>query len=153
MQKENFTSSKQRKAYIDLTTSANENGISDNPSPYLNNRTNLIDLGQILYGFESIHYQQHEPISGLFPPPSDTFSPIYNNFPVYITSDLAGWLANLATDVAEFFYQEKEGDSPPGSSLPNNASLSDYYNSSLPQADEYANVDSIGVYRAYLTLK
>ncbi len=153
MHRENFTSSVQQKAYIDLTTSANENGINDNPSPYLNDGTNLIDLGQILYGFESVHYQPHEPISSLFPPPPDTYSPIYNNFPVYITNDLAGWLANLATAAAEFFYQEKEGSPHPSSSLPNNSTLLDYYNASFPDADKYGNIDSIGIYWSYLTLK
>ena len=136
--------------YFRLTSHADENGPKLNPSPYLIQNGDEIDFGQILYGFESVLYQPHEPLDALAPPPSNTYSQFYRNFPVQIVNDLAGWIANVATPSSEFFYRQLSGEPLHKPKLSNN--LDAYYLYSAPDADLYGNADSIGILRAYQVL-
>ncbi|NEN25405.1 hypothetical protein G3O08_18060 [Cryomorpha ignava] len=133
-----------------LTSHANENGIMDNPSPYIVFEGKDIDLGQILYGFESVYWQRHYPPINIFPPSGSTYSQSYANFPVKIVNDLTGWLANIITPVTDFFVHATTGNSP--LNPPISLDFADYYEYSAPLADLYGNADGIGIYRAYEVL-
>ncbi|NEN25403.1 hypothetical protein G3O08_18050 [Cryomorpha ignava] len=137
--------------YKQLTSNANENGIQDNPSPYLKYGGKKIDFGQILYGFESIFFQPHYPPSEIFPPDSSTYSQTYENFPVHLVNDLAGWLANIVIPVTDFFILEQTGTSPYKENTPA-SNFDAYYEYSAPHADLYGNADAIGIYQAYQVL-
>lgn len=128
----------------------------DNPSPYLiDDDAHWVDFGQVLYGFESIYYQHHydyvnnpqDPLSVLFPPPPDTYSDSYVNFPVRIVDDLAGWVANVITPATEYFLDVKSTGNNPKKTLEH------YFKRSAPVSDLYANADSIGIWWAYNVLK
>ncbi|NEN25409.1 hypothetical protein G3O08_18080 [Cryomorpha ignava] len=142
-------------AYSQLTSHANENGTKDNPSPYLVDNLYFIDLGQVLYGFESIFYQKHYPPSEILAsnkPAIGTYSPSYENFPVKIVNDLAGWIANVIIPVTDFFIWEESGKSPYAGDEAPDTNFNAFYDYSAPRADLYGNADSIGIYRAYQVL-
>ncbi|NEN25408.1 hypothetical protein G3O08_18075 [Cryomorpha ignava] len=142
-------------AYSQLTSHANENGTKDNPSPYLVDNLYFIDLGQVLYGFESIFYQKHYPPSEILAsnkPAIGTYSPSYENFPVKIVNDLAGWIANVIIPVTDFFIWEESGKSPYAGDEAPDTNFNAFYDYSAPRADLYGSADSIGIYRAYQVL-
>ncbi|MCO5254507.1 MAG: hypothetical protein M9892_09105 [Bacteroidetes bacterium] len=153
--------------YERLTSQASENGIGDNPSPYLVHNGNKIDLGQVLYGFESLVYQKdvgdykeydtyQEPNPNRSP---KTYSRSYNSIPLRRINDLAGWLANVATPISEVLQHRINGESkykddkkiknPPASETERDR----YYEISAPDADLFGNVDAIGIYYAYKKLE
>ncbi|NEN25401.1 hypothetical protein G3O08_18040 [Cryomorpha ignava] len=147
--------------YDQLTSHGNENAVKDNPSPYLVNDLGYVDLGQVLYGFESIFYQPHYPPTSIFPtppsdmdkPPSDTYSPSYENFPVKIINDLAGWIANIAIPATDYFLHVRDGVSPIKERYaPTTPNLQAYYDISAPIVDLNGNADSIGILWAYEVL-
>lgn len=131
-----------------LITHADENTFQDNPSPYLlyNNpitsQIEEIDLGQILYGFESIVN------------PAISFG--YTVFSINISFDLAGIMANIATPVAEVLAHKIKGESPHKNNYigsPITPDIDRYYELSAPMADLIGNADAIGISRAYEMLK
>lgn len=128
--------SKDRKIYeSDITddakdrmfSNANENGIQDNPSPYIVHDGKNIDLGHLLFSFEAIYYafkananyDSTNPTSystgnitdfyngDVFPFSSgDTgIGEGFRHFNVYHSYDLAGLMGDLGIGMAEFFYQ------------------------------------------------
>jgi hypothetical protein len=168
--------SKKKDVYERLTSRVQtEQG--PNPSPYLVHNGNEIDLGQILYGFESLVYQMdigyftgpytyhydyteyntyHEPR----PNPSQypkTYSNSYNSIPLRRINDLTGWVANIATPTAEVLQHEINGESRhhivKKSKLPPEAARDKYYEISAPDSDLFANADAIGIYYAYKKLR
>jgi hypothetical protein len=181
LEKNHFYYRDKLKVYERLTSHADENGTRDNPSPYLLHNGNKIDLGQILYGFESLIYQSdigyytgpftyrrdyteyntyHEPNSNPSQYPK-TYSNSYNTIRIRRVNDLAGWLANVATPIAEVLQHAINGESM----YKNNKNVKDenkpasendrdeYYKISAPDADLFGNVDAIGIYYAYKKLQ
>ncbi|MCZ2131342.1 MAG: hypothetical protein LC109_13895 [Bacteroidia bacterium] len=181
LEKNHFYYRDKLQVYERLTSHADENGTRDNPSPYLLHNGNKIDLGQILYGFESLVYQSdigyytgpftyrrdyteyntyHEPNSNPSQYPK-TYSNSYNTIRIRRVNDLAGWLANVATPIAEVLQHAINGESM----YKNNKNVKDenkpasendrdeYYKISAPDADLFGNVDAIGIYYAYKKLQ
>ena len=142
-------------AYHHLVASADENGIGDNPSPYvrvLNTAAATvphynIDLGHALYGFEAWQIGQN------------ATKPGYKAAPLGIkdATDLAGIIADVATAGAEFFYDLQHPTerrfSGPDYPAPGEANaLRKYYDHSAPEADLYGDADGIGLDNAYRSL-
>lgn len=150
-----------------ITSNADENGFQDNPSPYVNTPTQAykIDMGQILFGFESNLWPEMG--GGYYG--YNTYK-LYNNadykdnlpfeyadattHPIKLISyDYSGFMANVATPPAEYFFHLKKGTSPQaGVSVPLTADLDFYYAISAPTADLFGNADALGIYMAYLNL-
>lgn len=164
-----------RKDVYERLTSQVQTEQGPNPSPYLVHNGNEIDLGQILYGFESLVYQMdigyftgpftyrrdyteydtyHEPN----PNPSQyprTFSRSYKSIPLRRINDLTGLVANIATPTAELLQHYINGESRFWNirKLSPEAARDMYYEISAPDSDLFANADAIGIYYTYKKLK
>jgi hypothetical protein len=102
----------------------------------------------------------HEPNSNPSQYPK-TYSNSYNTIRIRRVNDLAGWLANVATPIAEVLQHAINGESM----YKNNKNVKDenkpasendrdeYYKISAPDADLFGNVDAIGIYYAYKKLQ
>jgi hypothetical protein len=130
-----------------LTARADENGYNNNRSPYLrvpnpqiSNVEDQVDMGQVLYGFESII--------------SPFIATGYEEYPINDPLDLTAIIANIATPAAEVAYhlEFNKTAQPRAFAPPQSPDLLRYYEISAPDADLHGNADAIGVYRAYRAL-
>lgn len=155
---------KNKKDVYERLTSQVFDDFGPNPSPFIIHNGNQIDLGQILYGFESLVYQKDlgdytENPTYQEPDPNNpdkTYSDSYNSIPLRRINDLTGWVANIATPVAEVLQHHINGESRfKGQNNAPNSAYGDrdrYYEISAPDSDLFANADAIGVYYAYKKL-
>lgn len=122
-----------REIYRRLTARANENGLRDNPSPYIRGpRGQEIDIGHALLGLDALLH----PGSGM---PYDAYG--------VPTIDAASWVADVGFASSWMTLHEQTGR--PGSyahrrlSCPN---LDAYYEMSAPIADLLGDADAFGLW-------
>jgi hypothetical protein len=130
-----------KNAYAILTTKADENGIQDNPSPYLviPERNEMIDIGHMLLTLDALLH----PVSG-YP-----YNDPYYNVPAI---DPASWVADIGIGSVWLTLQ---GKGTPKEGAPRNLKLSStptkeeidaFYKASAPEADILGNVDGFGLF-------
>ncbi|MCX6186244.1 MAG: hypothetical protein NTU43_04495, partial [Bacteroidetes bacterium] len=125
-----------------LLSRADENGIEDNPSPYIVDPSgNKIDIGHLLLGLD-----------GLI---NDYFSTggFYNSFQIYRNNDLNGFVADIGIAIAEARLYDYDNTKPNGFYYPDNKDLNRLYEISAPPPDLLSDVDQWGLYNAYKYFK
>jgi hypothetical protein len=124
-------------AYRHLTACADENGIGDNPAPYVVlPNADHIDVGHLLLGLDALLH----PIAG---------SPYtYYRVP---NIDPASWVADLG--LASIWMTQHEQMGVPPANVPKKLSfpnLHAYYQMSAPNADLLGDADSFGAYHQWM---
>lgn len=122
--------------YRHLTAKTNENGVQDNPSPYIIRPGNEeIDVGHAFLGFAALRLPRTDVPFSKFGVPN---------------IDVASWVADLAITIQWITAHEKDGK--PDSSAPKKASklvtpyFDEYYKMSAPDPDLIGDADSFGLY-------
>lgn len=135
-----------------LISNADENGFRTNLSPYIlvpqPTSPNIIrqsDMGQILYGFESLATPSIQ---------NPQIADGYLGYPINKAYDLTAIIANIATPAANVAYHREMNKSAEPSlyAPPQTPDLDKYYEISAPDADLLGNVDALGVAKAYANL-
>ncbi|PSB17901.1 hypothetical protein C7B65_17005, partial [Phormidesmis priestleyi ULC007] len=131
-----------KSAYAILTAKANENGIEDNPSPYIviPGRNEMIDIGHMLLTLDAL----------LHPGSNAPYSDPYYNVP---TIDPASWVADVSIG-SVWLTLKQNGTSQEGtpinlklsSSIPTKEEIDEYYKASAPEADILGDVDGFGLF-------
>ncbi len=128
--------------YKKLISRADENGIEDNPSPYiLDPENNKIDIGHVFLGLD-----------GLISDYNSTGS-FYNSFQIYRNNDLNGFVADIGIAVAEARLYDYDNTKPSGFYYPESKDLNRLYEISAPTPDLLSDIDHWGIYNAYKYFK
>lgn len=128
--------------YKKLISRADENGIEDNPSPYIiDPENNKIDIGHVFLGLD-----------GLI---SDYYSTggFYNSFQIFRNNDLNGFVADVGIAAAEARLYDYDNTKPSGFYYPESKDLNRLYEISAPTPDLLSDVDHWGIYNAYKYFK
>lgn len=125
-----------------LLSKGNENGIGDNPSPYIIDSFNKkIDLGHLLYGLDGLINDYN------------TTHANYKLLGIMSSNDLTGYVADVATAAAEsrIYKNEKKNDTDLATKFyyPINNDINRLYEISCPDADLYSDVDAFGLFNVY----
>lgn len=123
-------------AYSHLTAHADENGLGDNPSPYIVLQNGeRIDVGHLLLGLDAlIHPNTGDPYATYGIPNIDPSS----------------WAADLGIASVWTTLHEESGSPPKGAPVKlDTPDLDAYYNMSAPTEDLLSDVDSFGLHGQY----
>lgn len=128
--------------YFKLIARADENGVADNPSPYLkepDSPLKKIDIGHLLYGLDSL-INNYE----------NTFWGYAENYGIKISNILTGSIADVFTPAAEArIYRNEQNYKIEEFYYPDNLDYNRLYEISAPFADLYSDVDAFGIYNAW----
>jgi hypothetical protein len=125
---------------IKLKSQADENGIEDNPSPYIiEPKTNKkIDLGHLLYGLDGLIHNYES--TGIY----------FQRFGLKYSNDFTGYVADIFIASGEGrVYTNNHKDKLEGFYYPDSYDLDRLYDISAPIPDLLSDVDPFGLYNAY----
>lgn len=122
-----------------LTAHADENGIQDNPSPYIvDPANNKIDVGHMLYGLDGLIYNYASTGGG------------FRNFQIYRSNDFTGYIADVFPAAAESrMYKNNEQANLKEAHWPTTNDIDRLYEIDAPLPDLYSDADAFGLYNAY----
>lgn len=122
-----------------IIAKADENGIEDNPGPYITDDDgNVIDVGHLLYGLDGLIHN------------FDTIGVKFDRFLMRRSNDLTGTIADIFTAAAESrLYLNGEEDTLEAFYYPDSNDIDRLYDISAPNPDLLGDVDAFGLYNAY----
>ncbi len=129
-------------AYLGLVSQADENTKADNPGIYVDVNGLHVDFGHAIYGLDMYLC-------------NTVTAPFYIFFNILLSQDLAGFIADIATPIAENYYDRVQNKrARPGTLYyPSSPDLNRNYEINANFPDIFGDADAFGLYAAWAKVK